>query len=440
MFFIFLSAFLLLSLENSGASESSNAFPVSKSNCSHNDFVRMDNLTKQELEDREIILQSQLFDVDYYLGCYPDVSKSKTDPCDHYIRYGWGEKRAPNAKLDGQYLFSYYSDFGKKSPLIEYIKREKKQNESSLTVNLDQNRTGNDLSENCPLFFNQEKEIANIALLMMVKDEEDIIDWNLKWHYSLGFRKFFILNNKSSDKTEEIIKSFANKVEKFAHVHLMYDPIVEKYQSQKTTGIFHYALSVYPKLKWIFPIDADEFWCVTRPLNDILSHIPEEYSSVSVKKARYFSTKEEKSVFQEGLLFMSYRSPFSVGGHSKMFLRASKNLIIGQGNHTCEKANSEPVSYFDGDLCEIRMREFQYRSISQTRKKIINNGISNLAARGGKTDLNNSNDLTYTKYLNGGNKEIEKFYHENIKKKENLTFDPMPFFEMDEFFKKITNA
>ncbi|MGI4775503.1 MAG: hypothetical protein ACRYE9_00995, partial [Janthinobacterium lividum] len=45
-----------------------------------------------------------------------------------------------------------------------------------------------DYSINHQPIFNSEG-INNIALVMMTKDEEDIIYQNLVWHFSLGFRK-----------------------------------------------------------------------------------------------------------------------------------------------------------------------------------------------------------------------------------------------------------
>ncbi|WP_408871781.1 glycosyltransferase family 2 protein [Entomobacter blattae] len=36
-----------------------------------------------------------------------------------------------------------------------------------------------------------------------MKNGEDIIGANLKHYYKLGFRRFFILENKSKDKTQK---------------------------------------------------------------------------------------------------------------------------------------------------------------------------------------------------------------------------------------------
>lgn len=46
----------------------------------------------------------------------------------------------------------------------------------------------------------------------MVKDEEDVIFENLVWHFCVGFRKFIIVDNNSTDKTRILIEKFQKQV------------------------------------------------------------------------------------------------------------------------------------------------------------------------------------------------------------------------------------
>lgn len=50
--------------------------------------------------------------------------------------------------------------------------------------------------------------LQNAVLIILVKNADDIIGVNLRHHYNIGFRRFFILDNNITDKTATIIKSF----------------------------------------------------------------------------------------------------------------------------------------------------------------------------------------------------------------------------------------
>jgi hypothetical protein len=75
---------------------------------------------------RKKILQSGLFDKDYYLKTYPDVAACEMDPIRHYLIFGAKEGRNPNASFNTNNYLSRYpdliSDNNKTNPLIHYLK------------------------------------------------------------------------------------------------------------------------------------------------------------------------------------------------------------------------------------------------------------------------------------------------------------------------------
>lgn len=95
-----------------------------------------------------------------------------------------------------------------------------------------------------PIF--NSKGIEDIVLISMVKNEEDIIFENLVWHYAIGFRKFIIIDNNSTDNTKSIIEKFAALTEKKAIVFLINDKIFEHIQTRIITGSYLFAKSVWP--------------------------------------------------------------------------------------------------------------------------------------------------------------------------------------------------
>jgi len=64
-----------------------------------------------------------LFDENYYLNEYLDVRNSNMNPLDHYIYYGWMEKRVSSSIFDGNYYLEKYPDVreSKLNPLVHYV-------------------------------------------------------------------------------------------------------------------------------------------------------------------------------------------------------------------------------------------------------------------------------------------------------------------------------
>ena len=54
-----------------------------------------------------------------------------------------------------------------------------------------------------------ENETKNIKLIMtlVVKNEEDIIEQNIRFHKSMGVDAFVVVNHNSNDKTLEILEN-----------------------------------------------------------------------------------------------------------------------------------------------------------------------------------------------------------------------------------------
>jgi hypothetical protein len=257
----------------------------------------------------------------------------------------------------------------------QYLKREKKQDfDFFLSENYELVLT-NLLKRINPKekrdFYLSEKEgVQDIALIMMCKDEEDIIFENLSWHYAIGFRKFVILNNNSEDNTRKRLEEFKEKTKKDAIVYIIDDPIVEYIQSRKTTGAFNFAINVWPDLKWIFPVDADEFVCVTRSLREIVAEIPQNVDSMYLLKSRY-----HPELIVSGKTFYEsneYRESFDSVELTckKVFLRSNPTFSIAQGNHSVISDGKIIYSAHP----DIFMIEFQERSVDYTRKKVINMG------------------------------------------------------------------
>ena len=212
--------------------------------------------------------------------------------------------------------------------------------------------------------------LHNAAYVSMVKDEDDIILWNLVWHYALGFRKFFIINNLSTDTTESQIKLF-EKICTDTHVFILHDPVIAHFQGRKTTGACRFALSLWPELEWLALVDADEFLCPTQTLHTILAELPKNTEAIVIPKAVYHLTElsEVKDLFFRRL---QYRKPISHTS-SKIIVRANLQFSISQGNHAILDLNNQEIKHYTG-CPELTYREFPIRSREHFLRKIMNGG------------------------------------------------------------------
>ena len=71
----------------------------------------------------ELVLNSGLFDPEYYVRSYEDVANLNVDPLVHYLEEGWQQGRSPSAKIDLQYYLQQCLAFGEspKNPIIHYV-------------------------------------------------------------------------------------------------------------------------------------------------------------------------------------------------------------------------------------------------------------------------------------------------------------------------------
>jgi len=91
--------------------------------------IQLKHTTKPAMKEEDIILQSGLFDKNYYLECYKDVAKNGIEPVSHYCKYGWKEGRNPSREFDTIFYLENNLDVKNKgiNPLVHYIRYGKKE-------------------------------------------------------------------------------------------------------------------------------------------------------------------------------------------------------------------------------------------------------------------------------------------------------------------------
>lgn len=208
------------------------------------------------------------------------------------------------------------------------------------------------------------------AAIMMIKDEADIIGINLDWLYTIGIRRFIITDNKSVDNSKNIITSFS---ERYDDVELLYifDPIVRHLQSPITTSMHVMACKVWRDVKWVFPIDADEFLFPCQSLN-VLDAVDPSISGITIQKSVHMINRDQTKFNENFFVTMDVCSPLF--SHApKVAVRALSNIIIGSGNHRAnyDRPTDNDLKYVDGLRLGLYYREYPVRSFTHFIRKCV---------------------------------------------------------------------
>jgi glycosyltransferase involved in cell wall biosynthesis len=109
---------------------------------------------------------------------------------------------------------------------------------------------------------------VKISMVMMVKNEEDIIADNIKFHANIGVDNFVILDNGSTDNTGDILKELSKDYE----IIIDYNPSKAYKQKEWMTKLAKKAKKIFNP-DWIINNDADEFWAPknAESLKDVLN-------------------------------------------------------------------------------------------------------------------------------------------------------------------------
>ncbi|NDY91011.1 glycosyltransferase family 2 protein [Ideonella livida] len=244
---------------------------------------------------------------------------------------------------------------------------------SSREFSLAAHLAGMDLEDVSPVLTQGLPPRPDLAYVGMVKNEEDIILFNLVWHYALGVRRFFLMDNGSTDQTGPLVCLFEQRFAD-AVVYRLHDPVVAYLQGQKMTAACAFVEQIWPDVAWLLLVDADEFLCLHRPWDEVLADAGPAQALVMPKSVYGLTEGDdalESAHFSERLL--SRKLPFQVS--NKVLVRAGRGgLAVGAGNHRLVEsaADAPPVAY--ASPRGLTMREYPVRSEAQFLGKIVNGG------------------------------------------------------------------
>ncbi len=179
-----------------------------------------------------------------------------------------------------------------------------------------------------------------LVMTLKVRDEEDVIEDNLRFHRAMGVDFFVVMDNGSVDGTPEILARYADAG--LAHVLRDETGDLRGLGAKWYTRMGRMAATEF-EADWVIHNDADEFWWpISGTLKEALAEIPESFGAVVAPRAEFVGRPDGPGSFAERLVFRERRSTLQ----PKVAHRADPDVVVlHRGAHDiAAAANGEPVA------------------------------------------------------------------------------------------------
>lgn len=229
----------------------------------------------------------------------------------------------------------------------------------------------------------------HLTMSLLVKNEADIIKENIISHAQLGVDSFVIIDNGSTDGTDEIIESLS----KDYPIHIISRPVTDYRQSDWRTEMAFIAKKIF-SADWVISNDADEFWI---PNNDNIKSELSRWGSVILAN-RYdmqltqdyqgkpffhndYRTNHPIDYTKDSILTDTNYSVQLSKIHGKVLVNTHGLIRVKGGNHRAwhvwQKLNQKKSSNITVYHYPIRSWELFVKNI-ENRKILLENGVSKM--------------------------------------------------------------
>lgn len=219
----------------------------------------------------------------------------------------------------------------------------------------------------------KEKENNIVAIIMSIRNEESIIDFNILYHLDLGFDYIFIVNHCSTDNTRKILEAYKNNFR--VVVVEEQDPVFD--HAKITNKLIHYANDHY-KIDWFVFLDADEFFSIKdKNIHDFLDRLNEKeipYATIGWINALFNHTLSDYTCSPaHSIDTTKYYLPWperdwqEYGHFRKTIVRNHQNIEVVVGGHYVKTENNPEFfgeyhwNPFIIPQSEARLLHFEFR-------------------------------------------------------------------------------
>jgi hypothetical protein len=206
---------------------------------------------------------------------------------------------------------------------------------------------------------------VKLAMTLLVRDNADVIEANLRYHLAQGVDLVLVTDNGSRDGTVEILERYrGGGVAEIWHEHSAdYD------QSGWVTRMARHAATAHGA-DWVINNDADELWWPKEgDLKQVFAAIPGEYGLLVVPRTNFVARPDDRRHPFERMTLRELRSRDARSGLlPKTAHRGVPDVYVGPGCHHAAAPGLNPVP--DGD--PIHVFHYSRRSFAQYEQRIRN--------------------------------------------------------------------
>jgi hypothetical protein len=218
-----------------------------------------------------------------------------------------------------------------------------------------------------------------LAMTLTVRNEADILQANLDYHFARGVDVVIATENNSEDETPDILERYARR----GLVHVIHESADDYPQSEWVTRMARMAATEH-EADWVINNDADEFWWPKAPgLKEIFAAVPAEFGVLTAPRINFVPRPEASGAFFErmtvaevrgipsleewrawkadesgaqGTQKLNWHPHFSL---PKVAHRGLADVEVGDGNHSARGPGLRPVpGWHPVDVLHFPLRDY----------------------------------------------------------------------------------
>lgn len=205
-----------------------------------------------------------------------------------------------------------------------------------------------------------------LFMTLLVRDEEDILEYNIRYHLEHGVDHVIVTDNRSVDMSPDIVQSFVSQ----GVATYVLEPDDTYDQSKWVSRMAEMARNA--GARWVMHSDADEFW-MTPGSGSLQKWFARQLwpNIVSASRHDFICLEDDGTPFWQRMIYRKAQSTNPLGKPlpPKIAHRAARGLVVAQGNHAVSGFRWPRLR-----ASELEILHFPLRSRAQYFRKIENGG------------------------------------------------------------------
>src|SRR4051812_6429739 len=207
-----------------------------------------------------------------------------------------------------------------------------------------------------------------LVMTLLVRDEEEILQDNLDYHYNRGVDFVLATDHASQDATPEILRRYERQG--MLQAFRVQD---ESYRQAAMVTRMARLAATEQRADWVFHNDADEFWWPqVGSLKDVLDGVAAEVGVLEVPRRNFVAVPEGDGPFHSWMTVREVESlnPLGLPLEPKVAHRVHPEAEVAQGGHSV----TGPGLRLAPRLPLVEVFHFPVRTYAQFERKVVNTG------------------------------------------------------------------